>query len=259
MFSGHLAGTGEGRHRRGRPQCSLATPKLPPAPPVQRLGAQRQCTWSVGLPCRAEVHCSPAHPGGLGLDVTGPASHRNARVGPRGWGAVYVWPRPQGREPDLYFLSWGALGTDESGVCPLASAQGSESHGAPGLPGPRQGRPDAPCLLLSHPRGGLGIQARGGGLAVPILPLPPHPTPTPASSPWAPGQSQALTLGRSLGPCVRSPSSLTRGHHGLQIGSQASLGDGDGTDNALSPQLPGHPLWEPLEQLQAGWVQGCGG
>ena len=48
-----------GRHRRGWPQCSLATVGLLetpprnflPAPPVQRLGAQRRCTWSAGLPC----------------------------------------------------------------------------------------------------------------------------------------------------------------------------------------------------------------
>lgn len=205
-----------------------------------------------------------------GLDVTGPASHRNARVGPRGWGRS-MRPRPQGREPDLYFLSWGALGTDESRVCPLASAQGSESHGAPGLPGPRQGETRRSLPALVTPSWGVRDSSPGGGgprraPSSPSLLTPPPPQPHPLGS-WAePGSDP----GQVAWPLCPSPSSLTRGHHGLQIGSQASLGDGDGTDNAPIPSAPGHPLWESagaaagglgarLRRLRVGELRGAAG
>ena len=90
-----------GRHRRGRPRCSLATPKLPSCSSCAETGRPETVHVVCWAPVSGLSALQPDTPQvDWGLDVTGPASHRNARVGPRGWGRS-MRPLPQGREPDL--------------------------------------------------------------------------------------------------------------------------------------------------------------
>lgn len=93
----------------------------------------------------------------------------------------------------------------------------------------------------------------------PILPVPPHPSPYPSLIPWAPGQNQALTLGRSLGPCVRVPLLSHGDTAGYKSGPRPPSVMVSGRTMLLSPQPQATCSGNPLEQLQAGWVQGCGG
>ena len=126
----------------------------------------------------------------------------------------------------------------ESARWPLPGAQRAAE--LPGLPGPRQGetRHSLPGPVTAS--WGVRDSSRGRGRCAaphPILPLPP---PSPASSPGLLGRARRRPW-QVAWPLCLSPSCLTRGHHGLQVGCQASLGDSDRTGNAPIPQAPGPP------------------
>ena len=83
------------------PKSEQATPKLPSCSSCAETGRPETVHVVCWAPVSGLSALQPDTPQvDWGLDVTGPASHRNARVGPRGWGRS-MRPLPQGREPDL--------------------------------------------------------------------------------------------------------------------------------------------------------------
>ena len=124
----------------------------------------------------------------------------------------------------------------ESARWPLPSAQRAAE--LPGLPGPRQG--ETRHSLPGPVTASWGVRDSSGGRGRcdaphPILPLPPS---SPASSPGLLGRARRQPW-QVAWPLCLSPSCLTWGHHGLQVGCQASLGDSDRTGNAPTPPAPG--------------------
>lgn len=166
--------------------------------------------------------------------------------------------------PFLGDSCYGGARSLPDGLCPVLreplSSLGSQARG--------RGRPDTPCLVLSQPRGGSGILAGGGsGLRrTPSSPslLPPQPHPLGS---WAePGSDP----GQVAWPLCLSPFCLTRGHHGLQVGCQASLGDSDRTGSPPAPPSPRAPalgsagaaaggLRAELRKLRVGEPRGVAG
>lgn len=123
----------------------------------------------------------------------------------------------------------------ESARWPLPSAQRASE--LPGLPGPRQGEtrhslpgPVTASWGVRDSSGGGGSGLRRTPSSPSLLPPQPHPLGS-----WAePGSDP----GQVAWPLCLSPFCLTRGHHGLQVGCQASLGDSDRTGSAPPPPQP---------------------
>lgn len=132
----------------------------------------------------------------------------------------------------------------ESAPWPLPRAQRATE--LPGLPGLRQGETRHSACSF-HTLVGIRDSSRGErGCA--SAPSSPSLLPTPPSLiPWAPGQSQAPTLGRSLGPCVRLPLLSHGDTTGYRSGARPPSVTVTGWAMLLSPHPRATRSGNPLE------------